>query len=117
MKPQEPAEGILKLNDWGKSIWYQVTCNCGEPDHAHTVEIEADDHAVSVHIYVRTKTRFWQQSRWRDIWNLLVNGYTEYEATVILEEQQAINYASALTKAVDDVKMLKDEQKNKTSND
>jgi len=37
----------------------------------------------------------------------LTRGYAEYEASVILKEQQAINYASALTSAANDVKLFK----------
>jgi len=108
MKPQKPAEGILKLNDWGESVWYYVPCDCSDPKHAHTVEIEADDHGVSVHIHTTVKTRFWEKRRWRQLWNLLIRGYAEYEGTAILKEQQAINYANSLTSAVKDVKVFKD---------
>lgn len=107
MKTETPAEGILRLNDWGDSKWYYITCDCTDPDHAHTVEVEADDHSVSVTIYTTVKTRFWGRRRWRDIWSLLTRGYVEYEASVILKEQQALNYAATLTNAVADVKVFK----------
>jgi hypothetical protein len=113
MTAEKPAHGILKLNDWGESVWYYVPCDCTDPDHAHTVEVEADDHSVSVHIYTRVKTQFWQKNRWREIWNILTNGYSEYEVSVILKEQQAINYAEALTSAVNDVKVYKEKRKQK----
>jgi hypothetical protein len=110
MTPEKPAEGILRLNNWGESIWYQVSCDCTDPDHAHTVEVEADDHSVSVTVHTTVKTRFWGRRRWQDIWSLLTRGYVEYEASVILKEQQAINYAAALTSAVNDVKLFKAKQ-------
>ena len=113
MKTEKPANGILKLNDWGESVWYYVPCDCTEPDHAHTVEVEADDHGVSVYIHTRVKSRFWQKNRWREIWNLLTKGYSEHEVSIILKEQQAFNYANALTSAVKDVKMFKDKRNTK----
>lgn len=110
MLTEKPADGILKLNDWGESKWYYITCDCLDSDHAHTVNIEADDHGVNVHVYATVKTRFWEKRRWRQIWSLLTRGYAEYEGTVILKEQQAINYAEALTSAVNDVKLFKAKQ-------
>lgn len=110
MKAETPAEGILRLNDWGESKWYQISCDCSDPDHAHTVEIEADEHSVSVHIYTTVSTGFWEGRRWRQIWKLLTCGYAEYEGTVILKEQQAINYAVALTDAVKDVRLFRAKQ-------
>jgi hypothetical protein len=110
MTSEKPAHGILKLNDWGESIWYQVPCDCTDPDHTHTVEVEADDHSVSVTVHTTVKTRFWGRGRWRDIWSLLTRGYVEYEASVILKEQQALNYSAALTSAVNDVKLFKAKQ-------
>lgn len=110
MKNEKPAEGVLKLNDWGESKWYYITCDCLSPDHAHTVEVEADDHSVSVHIHTTVSTRFWEKRRWRQIWHLLTRGYAEYEGTVILKEQQAINYAAVLTSATNDVRLFKAKQ-------
>jgi hypothetical protein len=107
MKAEKPAEGILRLNDWGASKWYQVSCDCTDPDHAHTFEVEADDHSVTVTIYATVKTKFWSRNRWRQIWDILRQGYVEYEGSIILKEQQAINYASALTSAVNDVKLFR----------
>jgi hypothetical protein len=113
----EPAQGIMKLNDWGESKWYYITCDCTDPDHAHTVEVEADDYCVCVHIHTTVKTRFWEKRRWHQLWNMLIRGYAEYEATAILDEQQAINYANALTSAVEDVKIFKQAQVKKRNND
>lgn len=107
MKSETPAEGVLKINDWGESKWYYVTCDCSSPDCAHTVEIEADDHSVTVHIYANATTAFWNKNRWRQIWQILTKGYAEMQTTVILKEQQALNYATTLTNAITDVKVFK----------
>lgn len=110
MKAEKPANGILKQNDWGESIWYYVTCDCLDPDCAHTVNVEADDYSVTVHIYTKTTTQFWSKNRWRQIWQILKKGYAEMETTVILNEDQAYNYAEALINATNDVKMFKAKQ-------
>jgi len=38
------------------------------------------------------------------MWCLLTRGYVEYEASIIMSEQAALNYAHTLISAVNDVK-------------
>jgi hypothetical protein len=141
MKPQTPAEGILKTNDYGDSKWYHIVCGCGQSDHALTVEVEADEMGVSVNTYATVKTDYWTDSVkkrydidnpylqefdwfWKDLvngfftrlrltWDIWVKGYVRAETTVLMSEQQAINYAATLTSAVKDVKLFRDEILNK----
>jgi hypothetical protein len=141
MKPQTPAEGILRTNDYGDSKWYQVVCGCGQPDHTLSVEVEADDSGVSVNTYATVKTDYWTDSVkkrydindpwlqewdwfWKDLvnglltrlrltWDIWIKGYVRAETTVLMSEQQAINYAHTLTSAVKDVKLFRDERLNK----
>jgi flagellar hook-basal body complex protein FliE len=103
MKAQTPAEGIMKTNDWGDSKVYKVVCDCGQPDHEHTVWIEADEANVSVQIYVDVKSPFWSMNRFKQIWILLTKGYLKHETVISMSKQQAINYAETLKKAVTDV--------------
>lgn len=115
MKPELPAEGVLKRNEWGDTKCYQIACNCGDADHDHSVWIEADDHEVSVIIYTTNTTPFWSKRRWRQMWELLTRGYVKQEVAISMSEQQALNYANILTQAVKDVKLfrnniLKDKQ-------
>lgn len=107
MKSQAPAEGILKSGDWGDTKSYQVVCGCGQPDHEHNVWVEAEDVGVNVNIYVKVKSTFWSMNRWRQIWTLLTRGYLQHETTILMSEQQAINYAETLKSAVQDVKDFK----------
>ena len=144
MKPQPPAEGILKTNDYGDSKWYQVVCGCGQPDHTLSVEVEADDSGVSVNTYATVKTDYWTESVkkrydidnpwlqewdwfWKDLvngfftrlrltWDIWIKGYVRAETTVLMSEQQAINYAATLTSAVKDVKLFRDERLKETKN-
>ena len=103
MKSQIPAEGILKQHDWGDSKVYQVICDCGQPDHTHTVWVEADDCNVSVIIYANVKTKWWSVNRFKQIWTLITKGYLEYETVLTMSNQQVLNYAETLKKAMKDV--------------
>lgn len=107
MNPQIPAQGILKQNDWGDSKVYQIICNCGQTDHSHTVWVEAEDTGITVTTYTKQKSKWWELNRFQTIWTLLTRGYVEYEASIIMTEQQALNYADTLKSAIKDVKNFK----------
>jgi hypothetical protein len=105
LAPQTPAEGILKVNEWGNSIVYQVECDCTDPDHAHIVEVEAnDDSYITVMIYTKDVTK--KRNRFGLMWELLTKGHVQREASVIMTEQVAVNYAATLEKAINDMKKL-----------
>jgi hypothetical protein len=107
LNPQIPAQGILKQNDWGDSKVYQIICNCGQTDHSHTVWVEAEDTGITVTTYTKQKSKWWELNRFQTIWTLLTRGYVEYEASIIMTEQQALNYADTLKSAIKDVKNFK----------
>ena len=112
MIPQIPAVGILKRNDWGDSVMYQVVCECHDSDHDHNVWVEADDHRVTVTTYTTQKSQWWSYNRFQLIWTLLTKGYVKYEANIIMTDQQVLNYAETLKTAVDDVKKFNTQRKN-----
>jgi hypothetical protein len=104
MKAQTPAEGILKRSEWPDAKIYQVVCNCGSADHDHNVWIETDDtREVTVTTYTQQKSKWWERNRWSTIWRLLTRGYVEYEASIIMTQQQALNYAETLKTAVNEL--------------
>ena len=107
LEPQTPVEGVLKRNNYGDAITYQVTCECHDADHDHNVWVEADDHRVTVTTYTTQKSQWWSLNRWQTIWILLTQGYVKYEANIIMTEQQALNYAETLKTAITDVKRFK----------
>lgn len=114
MKPEIPAKGILKRNDWGDAKSYEIACTCCEPEHSHNVWVEAEeDGEISVTVYTTTTSTFWSMNRWRQIWQLLTRGYVKSEVALIMDEQQAVNYANALTNASKDIKLFR-EKPNKT---
>ena len=103
---KQAIEGVNKRNDWGDSVLYGVACSCGDNDHDHNVWVEADDTGVNVTVYTEVKSQWWKLNRWQQIWRLLTRGYVEYEATIAMSEQQALNYADTLTQAVKNVKQF-----------
>lgn len=113
MVPEKPAAGILKQGDFGPAKFYYVQCDCSDPDCSHTLEVEADDMHVQVHIYSTVHTKWWEKNRWKQIWQLLTKGYAEMQTTTVLSEQAALNYADTLVSAMDDVKEFRANAKNK----
>lgn len=139
MKPQQPAEGILKRGDYGDSKWYQVVCGCGQESHDHNFEVEADETGINVNIYATAKTNYWSEliekrydidnPYWQEIdwfvkdlinglwtrlkvtWEIWTKGAVTVETTTVMSEQQALNYASTLENAIQDVKNFRDERK------
>lgn len=113
LKPQPAAEGILLSRDYGDARQYTVTCECCSTDCTHQVWVEADDTGIAVTTYTKQKTKFWELNRFKIIWRLLTRGYVEYEASIIMTEQQAINYADILNKSTKDVAAFRKQRQSK----
>jgi len=138
MKPQKPAEGILKTHDWGDSKFYEVPCHCG-CESSHEVNVEADVTGIWVRTYTKEKTNYWSErfSARNDIensflqwcnwfladvinslcrkvsltWKLWTKGYVEYQSDIAMTKQQALNYAEILKSAIKDVENFKTESR------
>jgi hypothetical protein len=110
MKSEKPAQGILKRNNYGSSMCYQVVCECGGSDHDHNIWVEADDSNVTVTIYTTVKSKWWELNRWKKIWLLVTKGYVEYEADIIMNKQVALNYAETLKAAIEDCEKFEQER-------
>ena len=115
MAIQTPAEGILLHKDFGDAKYYTVACECCSTNCAHTVCVEAEDTGVTVTTYTQQKTKWWELNRFKIIWRLLTRGYIEYEASIIMSRQQAINYAAVLTSASKDVEVFRRQRQAKTN--
>ena len=111
MEVERPAEGIMRTNDWGNSKAYRVACDCGSNEHTHDVWVEADDANITVTTFTTVKSKWWSMNRWQKIWTLLIRGYVEYEASLIMSKQQALNYAKTLEHAILDVETFRNERK------
>lgn len=107
MQAQTPAEGIYKSHDWGDTVMYNVPCVCGDEDHTHAVWVEADDSGVTVSTSTTQQTKWWELNRFKIIWTLLTTGRIEYQASLVMTEQQTLNYVETLKTAMTDVKKFK----------
>jgi len=110
MKAQKPAEGILKTDEFGLYKSYHIECECGSPECAHKVSIEADDMEVTVNFYFTLRSKWYNMNRWKQIWQILTKGYLDLESTLVMNEQTALNYAETLKAAAKDVKVLRNER-------
>ena len=136
MNAESPAEGIMKVGDYGNAKFYKVSCQCGSPDHDINFEVEAEEPNVNVNTYVTVKTDYWtdtikkrydidnpylQELEWavKDIfngfvarlkltWTVWTKGYIKCESTIAMTEQQALNYAETLKSAISDVKSFRE---------
>lgn len=132
MKAETPALGIMQTGEYGDSKFYKVVCGCGQPDHDVDFEVEAADTGVNVNTYVVVKTDYWSEAVkknynidtpwlqewdwfWKDLvnsiatrikltWTVWTKGYIKTESTIAMSEQQALNYAETIKKAIQDVK-------------
>lgn len=132
MKYQKPAQGILIKSQGEDFRTYEVYCECGNSDHYHAIDVSANDGGeVSVSIYTKSDTAYWvdqfkkryyfknelvRKIDWlyKDIvngtlrrikwtWQLWVHGKIETESHIIMNQQQAYNYAKTLEQAVKDI--------------
>jgi hypothetical protein len=113
MIAQQPARGVLLVNDWGTSKMYKAVCDCGDDVCTHTIDVEAEDIGVTVTIYTKTRTNFWSKTCWQHMWTLLTKGYVEFDTSLIMNKQVALNYANVLQLAVKDVEELRNARKDK----
>jgi predicted RNA binding protein with dsRBD fold (UPF0201 family) len=52
-------------------------------------------------------------TRWAHIWKLFTKGYTDFETSIVMNKQVALNYANVLQLAVKDVEELRNARKDK----
>lgn len=140
MEVEQPAEGILKQNDWGDTKIYRVMCQCG-CNNDHYLTVEADDVTVWSRISVKVKSDWWSEAwpkrydikndllqalEWRvkDIvnglvtrikltWTVWAKGYIESEQEISMTPQQALNYAKCLEHAIIDVETFRKQRQEK----
>jgi len=128
LTPQKPAEGISLVKTYGDFRWYRVSCDCG-CDKEISFSIEIDDCSITANMSSTTKTKYWYQ-RWRVegnepwllyvgkqfcndwynrlevVWKVLVHGYIETSADVILSRQQCLNFSELLKTSIADFDVL-----------
>lgn len=114
LTPQVPAVGIMLQGEWKNATSYMIPCECSDPDHAQYCWIEADsDHGITVTTYTTQTLPIWSTTdRLKLIWKLLTGKSVTYDATLVLNEQAAVNYASALTTTMDNMRKARESDSN-----
>jgi hypothetical protein len=138
MNAQAPAQGILLHRDYGDAKVYEIPCDCQNCNHSHKVWVEAEDTGITVTTYTTQETDWWTESVakrydiacpvlqeidwfWKNLYNSIAtrirltwqiwrHGYVKYEASLIMTQQQALNYAETLKSAVKDVEEFRNQR-------
>lgn len=134
---QKPAMGILKHYDYGDLICYQIPCSCMNKDDEMTMTIEIDDGGeITVNTDIKPKSPYWRNfvsesssfsnsilwnidiscrsfinglyHRLNITWQLWTKGYVQYYHTIIMNKQQAFNYAETIKQSIIDVQNFKE---------
>lgn len=137
IKPEIPAAGIMKTSDYGDSKYYRISCQCGQPSDDIILNVDVDDHGITVHTWTTVKTCWWKErfntfdsihnpliytlkriandaiNRTTVIWQVLTKGYIEMEAWTMMDKQQALNFAHTLETAIADVDQFRNDRKTK----
>lgn len=132
----KPIKGIMKTNEIGNAIYYQVACECNDPDDSHDIEVEASEDGITVTIYAKGVSEYHNLNLFDKTYDkpfgvgpildfvnyiyrcghiiisTLKNGYHETYTVTLLDNEAAKNYANTLLTAVDNVATLK-ENRNK----
>jgi len=129
LEPQEPAEGISLVKKYDTWRWYRIPCECGCDEKIDfSVEIEDPEYgAITAHVSSEVSTPYWRRTfdityqepwlvyvlkdkanglinRFKICWEAITKGQVKMESYVLMSEQQAINLANTLTKAVDEMR-------------
>lgn len=109
MKAQTPAEGISLDKDFGGAKLYNIECDCSHDSHAVKMWIEVtgdeDIKDVELTFYVNTSIPWWKGWRYRisTAINVLFNGKTEQQHTLILSRQAGLNIAESIKAVIEDM--------------
>ena len=133
LKPQPPAEGIMKTADGTRFKMYHIECSCGSSDDAIDFIVSETHGEVVVETHTTQKTSWWEDPfrqrksyeieneflyqlnyyvrgflnamahRLRITWAVWVHGYVKYSQSTIMTPQQALNYSDTLRRAVENV--------------
>lgn len=136
IKPQIPAEGIMKTHDFGDSKYYRIACECGRNDHDVDFCVEADECGITLQTYTTVKTAYWRNTfdidygepwlvinaktfandwinRFRIIRDALFKGYIEFDGSTIMNKQQAVNFVAVIENAMVDVEQFREKGREK----
>jgi len=114
MQAQTPAKGVSETYNSNNMDSYHIECDCTAPDHSVSTWIEVgmedeDMDYISVTFYVKTWTPFftgfWQRIKCAA--NILFTGVSTQEHGILLKEQNALNWITAVQKSLDKVEQTR----------
>ncbi len=124
MTPEIPATGILLQSKYDDSERYVIPCTCGcEASVNFTISVEKDTGLITSYLESKTTTDHWSQviditykeswfvislksmiNDWANrisvAWKALSGGVVETHSYVLLDQQQALNFAETVKNAV-----------------
>ena len=131
MKPQVAAEGVAVTACYDNAVFFQVICSCGSDNCTHRVCVENNDSEITVTTYTTQSTDCWTRavnkdfgaedtvfSQIKDIavdfvngvytrvkltWAIWFRGNAEYQASIIMNKQTALNYSDTLQKLIKEI--------------
>ena len=91
---------VMKIHEFDKSVFYRVACDCTDPEHDMTIELEVDEDILGLHIYSNLETSiYWGYNNWftrqykkiKYCFRLIFLGYIEVEQEFLFMEEEHIN--------------------------
>lgn len=110
MKAQKPAKGISLNESYGDGSTFLIQCECTDPDHSINCWIEVkrdcDMDVVSVEHYVTVSHGYHGRliDRLKAAFEILFSGESKRQATLLLDEQAATNFVSAINGTIKSLK-------------
>ena len=133
LQPEQPANGILKKNDYGNYISYQVECSCSSPDDSIIFDISAEEDTVELTTYLTAKTDWHYEiinknnPKIKNSWlfaidsslrylinsigykikftfELWTSGYIRLQHSTLMNEQQSLTLAYVIQTSMEQVK-------------
>lgn len=131
MTPQTAAEGVAVTACYENAVFFQVICSCGSDNCTHRVCVETNDHEITVTTYTTQSTDCWTRAVNKDFgpadtvfrqikdmavdfvngvytrvkltWAIWFRGNVEYQASIIMNKQTALNYSDTLQKLIKEI--------------
>ena len=98
----KPLMNIMQIKDFEDAKVFRVACDCTSNDHGLDLWIEAkkdeEFSQVDLSFYVKGTSPFWDKkwNRFKAAWQMIWNGYHEWEHVLILDSESAKNLADVI---------------------
>lgn len=115
---------VMKMDEFGNSVFYKADCTCGSDDHIVTIELEHDPQINDINLnFYKTIAwcSHWGNYNWFErTWNrikasarMLFTGYIDLEETFMIEGGDHLDtFIDALNEGRSKVQAIKDKETN-----